>query len=597
MLFTLSLLRRKILFAWTAIVVATGSLTFVLGTKPIFADNPTNPKAASIASPSTPDPKLVAIDSARKTPQPKAPQSKAPPSKAQDPNAIPSLITPQVANVDVAKSRTRWIKSTLETIPSLSWQLISSNGSVTPMPTSFKEGAFLLIGVDPSGRHWLVAVNSFPWLEQFECHWKENSPGRTEEISDLKNSNAQGATDQSALSIVAETHNAEVERFRVGQAVSASTTSTNSAIIDEVSDSKKIPLQLVNAHDGWRFRLPAMSITAWTWSGEYPIASCTHLASQEGVDLMTENVTAISDVIQLMTNFRTDFGNQMDGSFESTKVSQASATSTTWFFSMNPTVTWSNNADQSHEPGLSLQYESFNDQANGWIQTRAMPRRVKWPLAVEVWIKMESQPNRPKVRLITTGSLGDEKWTESKQIDTPEYKDGVADSWKRYEFPTLRRNSNADPTPVSTTSQGLVAPPVASPSELLQWTIEVTGAGKLWIDDVGLSPLVLTDEERRLLRSQLFVAKRELEQKRPAKAIEWIESPLVVRILQLSQECPPDFLKPVSRPIKPFAQTKRRTFLQSTSGWFWRPGKADLEPARVRVVDGIPATPNAHLKR
>jgi hypothetical protein len=173
-----------------------------------------------------------------------------------------------------------------------------------------------------------------------------------------------------------------------------------------------------------------MSMTAWRWTGEYPIAGWIHLASPEGVDLMTENVTAISDVIQLMTNFRTDFGHQMDGSFESTKAGQSSAISSTWFFSMNPTVTWSNNADQSHEPGLSLQYESFNDQANGWIQTRSMPRRVKWPLAVEVWIKIDSQPNRPKVRLITTGSLGDKKWTESKQIDTPEYKDGVADSWK-----------------------------------------------------------------------------------------------------------------------------------------------------------------------
>ncbi|MCY2973536.1 MAG: hypothetical protein NTW52_02590 [Planctomycetota bacterium] len=592
MTFTLSLLRRKIRFAWTAIVVATGSLMFVSVTKPIFADNPTKPKEASTASQSTPDPKLVAIDSARKAPQPKASLP-----NAEDPNAIPSLITPQVASVDGAKSRIRWIKSTLDTIPSLSWQSISSSGSIAPMPTSFKEGVFLLTGVDPSGKQWLVAVNSLPWLEQFECHWKENSPGRSEETTGLKNSNAQGVTDQSTLSIVAETHNAEVERFQVTPAASNSPTSTNSAIVDEVSDSQKTTLQLVNAHDGWRFRLPAMSMTAWTWTGEYPIAGWTHLASPEGVDLMTENVTAISDVIQLMTNFRTDFGHQMDGSFESTKAGQSSAISSTWFFSMNPTVTWSNNADQSHEPGLSLQYESFNDQANGWIQTRSMPRRVKWPLAVEVWIKIDSQPNRPKVRLITTGSLGDKKWTESKQIDTPEYKDGVADSWKRYEFPTLRKNSNADSTPASTTNQGLAAPPVASPSELLQWTIEVTGAGKLWIDDVGLSPLVLTDEERRLLRSQLFVAKRELEQKRPAKAIEWIESPLVVRILQLSQECPPDFLKPVSRPIKPVAQTKRRTFLQSTSGWFWRPGKADLEPARVRIVDGMPAAPNASLKR
>ncbi len=568
-------------------MVAIGSLIFVLVTEPILADNPTNPKTASTTSPSTPDPKLVAIDSARKASQP----------KVQDANAIPSLITPQVASIDGTKSRTRWIKSTLDTIPSLSWQSIGSNGSVAPISASFKEGVFLLTGVDPTGKQWLVAVNSFPWLEQFECHWKERSPSRLDEASGLKNSNAQEATDQSSLSIVAETHNAEVERFQVTPAAIAFPTSTNSAIPDEVSDSKKITSQLVHAHDGWRFRLPAMSMTAWTWTGEHSISGWTHLASQEGVDLMTENVGLISDVIQLMTNFRTDFGNQMDGSFETTKVSQTSATSTTWFFSMNPTVAWSNNAEQSHEPGLSLQYESFNDQANGWIQTRAMPRRVKWPLSVEVWIKMDSQPNRPNVRLITTGSLGDKKWTESKQIDTPEYKEGAADSWKRYEFPTLRRNPNADSTPASTTNQGLAAPPVASPSELLQWTIEVTGAGKLWIDDVGMSPLVLTDEERRLLRSQLFVAKRELEQKRPAKAIEWIESPLVVRILQLSQECPPDFLKPVSRPIKPVAQTKRRTFLQSTSGWFWRPGKADLEPGRVRIVDGIPSAPNASLKR
>ncbi len=572
-------------------MVATGSLMFVSDTKPIFADNSTNPKTASTSSQTTADPKLVAIDSARKAPQP----------NALDPvvisSTISSVIAPQVLTVDGSKSRTRWIKSTLEKIPSYSWQSISSSGSVTPMSTSFKEGVFLLTGVDRSGKQWLVAVNSFPWLEQFECHWKENAPGRSEETSGSKNSDALGVTDQSTLSIVAETHNAEVERFQVTPAANASPTLTNFAIVDEVSDSKKIAPQLVNAHDGWRFRLPAMSMTAWTWTGEYSIAGWTHLASQEGVNLMTENVTVISNVIQLMTNFRTDFGNQMDGGFENTKVSQASATSTTWFFSMNPTVTWSNNVDQSHEPGLSLQYESFNDQANGWIQTRAIPRRLKWPLAVEVWIKMDSQPNRPKVRLITTGSLGDKKWTESKQIDTPEYKEGVADSWKRYEFPTQRRSPNADATPASTTNQGLAAPPVASPSELLHWTIEVTDAGKLWIDDVGLSPLVLTDEERRLLRSQLFVAKRELEQKRPAKAIEWIESPLVVRILQLSQECPPDFLKPVSRPIKPVAQMKRRTFLQSTSGWFWRPGKADLEVGRVRIVDGIPAAPNASLKR
>ena len=319
---------------------------------------------------------------------------------------------------------------------------------------------------------------------------------------------------------------------------------------------------------------------------------------------MTDNVAAISDVIQLMTNFRTDFGHQMDGSFEATKVDQvreSPATSTTWLFSMNPTVTWSNSEDQSHEPGLSLQYESLNDQSSGWIQTRAIPRRVKWPLAVEVWIKIDSQPKRPTVRLITSGLLGETKWTESKQIDTPEYKEGVADTWKHYEFPVLHRKTTADQIQSNSQNSGLLEPPASSPSELLQWTIEVTGSGRLWIDDVGMSPLVLTDEERRLLRSQLFVAKRELEQKRPVKAIEWIESPLVVRILQLSQECPPDFLKPVSRTIKPVAQTKRPIFLPSTSGWFWRPGKADLEPdsspPKIRMVEGIPHAPDASVKR
>ena len=575
-------------------MVATSSLTCVvnaqLGTAQFdTAQNTTAPAQVKPAKPVATDAKLIAIDSVRYT------------------SAATLQSNPQSAltlNTDVTKSRTRWIKSTLETIPSLPWRSISSDGFVTSMTTTSKEGVLLLTGVEPSGKHWLVAVNSFPWLEQFECHWNAESPADLRETSSIRDTNAESGIDRSSLSIVAGTHHADVARFQVNSVEKVELVSGVPNEVEVVSDSKKVTSQPVAAHDGWRFRLPAMSMTAWTWSGEHSIASWTHLASQEGVDLMTENVAAISDVIQLMTNFRTDFGHQMDGSFEATKVDQVKespTTSTTWLFSMNPTVTWSNSTDQSHEPGLSLQYESFNDQSSGWIQTRAIPRRVKWPLAVEVWIKIDSQTKRPTVRLITTGVLGEIKRTESKQIDTPEFKEGVADTWKRYEFPSLRKTTNTDHSQSNPQNPDIAAPLPPSPSELLQWTIEVAGTGRLWIDDVGLSPLVLTDEERRLLRSQLFVAKRELEQKRPVKALEWIESPLVCRILQLSQECPPDFLKPVSRTIKPVAQTKRPIFLQSTSGWFWRPGKADIEPdsspPKIRIVEGIPLAPDASVKR
>jgi hypothetical protein len=503
--------------------------------------------------------------------------------------------------LDQGKSRSRWVKSTLETIPSIPWLSISTNGSQAAATASFKEGVLLLTGVDTTGKNWLVAINSFPWLEQFECHWSDDSPGVVGLDSSIRESEVAAINNQTSLANVDGTHQVQVEQFQVQSTEPIEPLSGMPILPDVVSDSRATTSQVVFPHDAWRFRLPAMSISAWTWTGEHAIANWTHLASPEGVELMSENVAAISDVIQLMTNFRTDFGNQMDGSFEASPVEQikkSPTTSTTWLLSLNPTATWTNSSEQSHEPGLSLQYESFNDQASGWIQTRAIPRRVKWPLAIEVWIKIANQPQRPKIRLITTGLLGTTKSTESISIDSPEYSEGVAaDTWTRYEFPTLRRKTDGTTIQSTSNSLGLPATPDSSPSELLQWTIEVSGAGKLWIDDVGMSPLVLTDEERRLLRSQLFVAKRELEQKRPTKALEWIESPLVVRIVQLSKECPPDFLKPVPQTLKPVAQRQRQSFLQSTSGWFWRPQKSDLEPKTIRVVEGIQLAPNASIKR
>ena len=508
-----------------------------------------------------------------------------------------SIIPSIVPGSSSSKARARWLISSIDSLPSLDWQSIATNGKASSTIPS-KEGVVVLWSSipnnsAPNSSPCLVAINSLPWPEQVELQWNMPVPKGSEllTLTHLKTNELHN----NALAI----HRVDTERFRVNQVRQESVTPANSPSIQAETEGTKAHLLASDTNDGWRFQLPAMSMAVWTWKHEQsplatshiigsPLRQWSKLSSQEGVDLMAENVATISEVIQRMTNFRSDFGNQMDGSFEVTNIEQLKSlpsSSSTWLLSLNPTATWSNSSHQFHSPGKSLQYESSNTQANAWIQTKAFPRRVKWPLAVEVWLRVQEQSQRPSIKLITTGTLGETKLTESKQINPSDFAEDTPDAWRRYEFPTLHKVKSGE------------ALAVLASNEMLQWTIEISGPGRLWIDDMGMSPLVLTEEERRLIRSQLFVAKRELEQRQPSKALDWIESPLVLRILQLSYECPPDFLRPIVRATKPIATTKRPSFLQSTNGWFWRPLQTDLEPETGRLSKGIQSIPAPTIKR
>jgi len=490
--------------------------------------------------------------------------------------------SPSTSVMESARARSGWTKSTLNSLPPLDWQSILNSGKQTSL-VSTKEGLVLLTSDDPRGRRWLVAINALPWTEQIECMWS-SPPPKESELLPLTSLNE-------PQSLATKAHRADVERFQFTQKIQETLNAPSS---QPVTDKVASAAYSFSTHDGWRFPLPAMSFALWSWqANEFQgidtlIHSWSRTSSSEGVDLMTANVGAISEAIQRMTNFRSDFGMQMDGSFEVNEVDRMKErpiSSSTWLFSLNPTTTWSNSSEQSHSPGRSLKYESSHLHGNGWIQTRAIPRRVKWPIVVAVWLKLDDLSPRPTVRLITTGTLNGTKVIESKQVPPMDVDEEAAGIWRRYEFPTLRRNATADNAATF------------SPSEMLSWTIEVSGPGKLWVDDMGMTPLLLTDEERRLIRSQLFVAKRELEQQQPMKALEWIESPLVIRILQFANDCPSDFLKPITRTTKPLAITNRKSFLQATNGWFWRPSLTDLEPKSERRPKGIRAISGPKMNR
>jgi hypothetical protein len=141
-------------------------------------------------------------------------------------------------------------------------------------------------------------------------------------------------------------------------------------------------------------------------------------------------------------------------------------------------------------------------------------------VAAEAWIRIDSTNPNPKIVATTTLLRPDGSRQDWKQTYSQHHMFAKNTEWHRIDFPTL--NLDALGTKVDEKCRVRLA-------------LDVEGSGRLWIDDIRASRNFLDEEERRKLRSQLFVAQRELSQNHLEAAWQLTQADLSQYVLENSQ--------------------------------------------------------------
>jgi len=327
------------------------------------------------------------------------------------------------------------------------------------------EAVAVRFALDKDGKAWLVISNDYPWRESFEIQWNGLFP---EVIRSL---------DQTPEMIV------DVD----GLAIASKTQQRSSRWRCDIEP---------HSHGGWELRASEATIVSWQ-----------HRAEPAALAVLENQLATLNQSLTNLTQFRPLENIPLHGGFETS--GEANSLPPGWQVSLNPSTVWQTSDAEARSGIRSLQFVSRHATAIGWVQSPVFDLPEDRRLAAAAWIHVDPAFPRPKIVATTTllkpdGSRQD--WKQTYQRNEAFDKNA---KWHRIDFPTL--NSNSLGTSVD-------------PSCRVRLALDIEGPAQLWIDDIFASKIFLDEEERRQLRSELFVARRELSQNRPSLAWQLTQS-------------------------------------------------------------------------
>jgi hypothetical protein len=195
-----------------------------------------------------------------------------------------------------------------------------------------------------------------------------------------------------------------------------------------------------------------------------------------------------------------------------------------WALSMTPAAAWSRQTTLVRSGDFALNYRTDRRDASGWLQSPPIALPSDGKISASLWYRLPHGSPPTKLTATTTLLTSEVDRLEWKHRFTGNELTRHGDDWQRIDFPILSDEAVAGTT---TTARSLV-----------RFSLDIEGASDLWFDDFAAYRVFLDETERRQLRSELFVARRELSQNRPMAAWRLTESPSFLFVTQTAPTLP-----------------------------------------------------------
>jgi hypothetical protein len=343
----------------------------------------------------------------------------------------------------------------------------------------------LMIGSDGIGRTYLVVANPMPWTETIELRWASSWP-----------------TDPTPLGKTAEL------RWELPGPEGPSS---------PMPPSRSTP-------PNWRFDLPANSNAAWRFSEPtIAIGEWDHRIQASMQRRLEESLDRLALSLTQLTQFQPLENTPANGSFEA-PLQEDPKLPKDWALSLTPAAAWSRQTTLVRSGDFSLNYRTDRRDGSGWLQSPPIELPSDGKISASLWYRIPHGPPPTKLTATTTLLTSEVDRLEWKHRFTGNELTRHGDDWQRIDFPILSDEAVAGTT---TTDRSLV-----------RFSIDIEGAGDLWFDDFAAYRVFLDETERRQLRSELFVARRELSQNRPMAAWRLTESPSFLFVTQTAPTLP-----------------------------------------------------------
>ncbi|MFO0921454.1 MAG: family 10 glycosylhydrolase [Pirellulales bacterium] len=174
-----------------------------------------------------------------------------------------------------------------------------------------------------------------------------------------------------------------------------------------------------------------------------------------------------------------------------------------WTTSMLPSATIQLDSSEPHQGERCLRMENRGTQGVAWLQSPPFLSSSSGRLAVEFYLRSDLVTENLKLQVRLTGmtAIGEKKEVvrrvplsnpQGKTVVDPTGKSANKPSWKYVMLPLLDETSSHD-------------------MESFQISFDLEGIGAIWLDEVSVFDLYLTDDERKSLRADVLAAKRSLD--------------------------------------------------------------------------------------
>ncbi len=240
---------------------------------------------------------------------------------------------------------------------------------------------------------------------------------------------------------------------------------------------------------------------AWQLTDEtIDIAQWSYRIEPRTMMELESDLARLSQSLSKLTSFQAIEGLLENGDFE--VESNTGKLPSNWNASMVPSSKWEVSRESARSGVGSLVFENLRSDTRGWLQSPGISIPSDGRIAAAFWLKLESTKSIPTISASTTLIDTDEDRREWKHTYNPSELNRRIDGWQRIEFPGL--------TPTSLK--------VTNSRSIVRFTLDIEGACQLRLDDFTAGRVFLDEAERRELRTNLYVARRELSQNRPKSA-------------------------------------------------------------------------------
>jgi hypothetical protein len=240
------------------------------------------------------------------------------------------------------------------------------------------------------------------------------------------------------------------------------------------------------------FRVPlgTMRLVAWE-----------HFPDPQTPEVLNRKLQQLTNQLNTAAQPRVAESELVNGDFETRQNNHSLPMG--WTSSMLPSGTVTLDPDVHYLGNHSLRIEN-RGQVPIWIQSDMVPSPQSGRLAVGAYVRLD--PNRPipNIQFSLVGkNQNDERFV--RQTVFQPVADTDTNGWYPVFLPLL-----------------FDVPP--DQIRQLRLSVDVTGSGVIWIDNVQLYDTFITDDERRTMRAEMFMAKSELDQGRLQVCQRFLES-------------------------------------------------------------------------